>query len=118
DVSLTLDEPGRTSIQNHWRGVVETIEPDRHPSQVRVRVRCGEDVLLARITRRSLDQLALRADSVVWAQVKSVALVRCGPAPACDEPAAGADCPRTLPGGNADGRCPVSDARSAARTND
>lgn len=76
DVSLTLDEPGRTSIQNHWRGVVETIESDRHPSQVRVRVRCGEDVLLARITRRSLDQLAIRADSVVWAQVKSVALVR------------------------------------------
>jgi molybdate transport system ATP-binding protein len=76
DVSLTLDEPRGTSIQNHWRAVVERIEPDRHPSQVRVRLRCGGSVLGARITRRAVDALQLRAGAAVWAQVKSAALAR------------------------------------------
>jgi molybdate transport system ATP-binding protein len=76
DVSLTLDEPQRTSIQNHWRAVVETIEPDRHPSQVRVRLRCGGSTLVARITRRALDGLGLDVGRAVWAQVKSAALAR------------------------------------------
>jgi molybdate transport system ATP-binding protein len=76
DVSLTLDEPRRTSIQNHWHAVVEAVEPDRHPSQVRVRLRCGGSMLVAHITRRALDGLALGPGRAVWAQVKSAALAR------------------------------------------
>ena len=76
DVSLATAEPSRTSIQNHFRGVVETIAPDGHPSQAVVRVRCGGMLLLARVTRRALDQLALEPGSPAWVQVKSVALVR------------------------------------------
>lgn len=74
DVSLTLHEPQATSIQNHFPCVVDTIAPDLHPAQVLVRVRCGEALLLARITRRALDSLALAPGSRAWAQVKSVVL--------------------------------------------
>jgi molybdate transport system ATP-binding protein len=76
DVSVTLEEPQRTSIQNHWRAVVEAIEADRHPSQVRVRLRCGGSLLVAGITRRALDGLDLGPGRAVWAQVKSAALAR------------------------------------------
>ena len=76
DVSVTLEEPQRTSIQNHWRAVVEAVEPDRHPSQVRVRLRCGGSMLVAHITRRALDGLDLGPGRAVWAQVKSAALAR------------------------------------------
>jgi molybdate transport system ATP-binding protein len=76
DVSLALDPPSRTSIQNLLPGVVDAIAPDVHPSQVLVRVRCGEALLLARITRRACESLSLQAGVAVWVQVKSVALVR------------------------------------------
>jgi molybdate transport system ATP-binding protein len=40
-----------------------------------VRLQCGASTLLARITARSADALALAPGQSVWAQVKSVALV-------------------------------------------
>lgn len=75
DVSLATQAPGHTSIQNHLPCVVASIAPDAHPSQALVRLRCGESVLLARVTHRSLDALGLRVGDAAWAQVKSVALV-------------------------------------------
>jgi molybdate transport system ATP-binding protein len=54
---------------------VEEIAPDAHPSQVLVRLRCGEAVMLARITARAAHSLALGPGQRAWAQVKSVALV-------------------------------------------
>ncbi|PUE06827.1 molybdenum ABC transporter ATP-binding protein [Limnohabitans sp. T6-5] len=76
DVSLTTTEPGHTSIQNHLPCVLDAIAPDVHPSQVLVRVRCGESVLLARITRRALDTLGLLPGHAAWVQVKSVAIAQ------------------------------------------
>lgn len=76
DVSLTTTEPHHTSIQNHLPGRIDSIAPDAHPSQVLVRVRCGEAVLLARITRRAQALLHLQPSSIVWVQVKSVAVVQ------------------------------------------
>ena len=76
DVSLTTTEPHHTSIQNHLPGRIDSIAPDAHPSQVLVRVRCGEAVLLARITRRAQAMLHLQLGSIVWVQVKSVAVVQ------------------------------------------
>jgi molybdate transport system ATP-binding protein len=76
DVSLATDEPQRTSIQNHWRGRIAQIVPDRHPAQALVRVACGNVSLTASVTRRALDQLGLGVGTPVWAQVKSAALVR------------------------------------------
>lgn len=76
DVSLTIEEPRHTSIQNHLPCVIDSVVPDAHPSQVLVRLRCGESVLLARVTHRSLHSLGLQPGNVVWAQVKSVAIVQ------------------------------------------
>ncbi|MEP6790528.1 MAG: molybdenum ABC transporter ATP-binding protein [Ramlibacter sp.] len=83
DVSLAIEEPRATSIQNLLPCTVRAIAPDSHPSQVLVQLVCrdaapgaaGESVLLARVTARAADALALAPGQHVWAQVKSVALV-------------------------------------------
>ena len=81
DVSLSTVQPQHTSIQNLLPCTLESVTADTHPSQALVRLRCGadsaaaQDVLLARITRRAVQDLQLQAGSNVWAQVKSVALV-------------------------------------------
>ncbi|MEP6824504.1 MAG: molybdenum ABC transporter ATP-binding protein [Ramlibacter sp.] len=75
DVSIATREPQATSIQNVLPCLVETVAPDAHPSQVLVRLACGESFLLARVTARAADALALAPGMPVWAQVKSVALV-------------------------------------------
>ena len=76
DVSITTAEPQHTSIQNLLPGVIDAIADDAHPSQALLRVRCGDALLLARITRKAVHMLALQPGSVVWLQVKSVALVQ------------------------------------------
>ena len=75
DVSLAVQEPMQTSIQNHLPCVIDSVAPDAHPSQALVRLRCGESFLLARVTHRSLHALGVVPGSAVWAQVKSVAIV-------------------------------------------
>ena len=75
DVSLATTEPQNTSIQNQLRGHIQSITPDVHPSQVMVVLRCGAEEVLARVTNRAVDELALQVGQPVWAQVKSVALV-------------------------------------------
>jgi molybdate transport system ATP-binding protein len=75
DVSLTTLQPQQTSIQNCLPCVVVSVVPDTHPAQALVRVRCGESVLLARVTRRAVDELNLQPGTQAWAQVKSVALI-------------------------------------------
>jgi molybdate transport system ATP-binding protein len=75
DVSFTLGEPVATSIQNCLPGIVESVTPDRHPAQALVRVRCGDALLVGRITQRAVHTLGIRAGQRLWAQVKSVALL-------------------------------------------
>lgn len=75
DVSLTTLKPQHTSIQNCLPCRVDSLVADTHPSQALVRVACGESLLLARITRRAVDELGLEPGAHVWAQVKSVALI-------------------------------------------
>ncbi len=76
DVSLLTAPPQGTSIQNHLACVIEAIAPDRHPSQVLVRARVGASVVLARVTARALNELALKPGDSAWLQLKSVALLR------------------------------------------
>jgi len=76
DVSITLEEAQNTSIQNHLPCVVESIHAESHPSQVLLRLRCGEVFLLARVTARGVHDLGLQVGMKAWAQVKSVALVK------------------------------------------
>jgi molybdate transport system ATP-binding protein len=75
DVSLATAEPLNTSIQNQLQGVIQSITPDAHPSQVMVVLKCGTEEVLARVTRRAVSELGLQLCMPVWAQVKSVALV-------------------------------------------
>jgi molybdate transport system ATP-binding protein len=75
DVSLATAEPLNTSIQNQLQGVIQSITPDAHPSQVMVVLKCGIEEVLARVTRRAVSELGLQVGMPVWAQVKSVALV-------------------------------------------
>jgi molybdate transport system ATP-binding protein len=75
DVSVATQEPHGSSIQNILPATVAEVEADAHPSQVIVRMRCGESMLIARITARAAHSLALAPGQRVWAQVKSVALV-------------------------------------------
>ena len=75
DVSLAISEPTNTSIQNQLRGSIQSITSDPHPSQVMVVLKCGAEEVLARVTKRAVNELALQVGMPVWAQVKSVALV-------------------------------------------
>jgi molybdate transport system ATP-binding protein len=75
DVSISTAEPRQTSIQNQLSCQIETISADAHPSQSLVRLRCGDAILLARVTQRAVETLGLRPAMPVWAQVKSVALI-------------------------------------------
>ena len=74
DVSLA-EQPGTSSIQNQLRGVVEAVGDDDHPALALVQVRVGAALLLARLTRRSAEQLGVAPGQRLWVQVKSVALL-------------------------------------------
>ena len=75
DVSLTSEEPQGTSIQNHLHGLVESVAQDTHPSQALVRVKCGNTLIVARVTRKAVAALDLFVGAPVWAQVKAVAVI-------------------------------------------
>jgi molybdate transport system ATP-binding protein len=75
DVSLALSEHHDSTLQNRLQGQIASISPDAHPAQALVRVRCGDTLVLARVTARALRQLQLREGDRVWCQVKSVALM-------------------------------------------
>jgi len=75
DVSLALVPPQQSSIQNVLPCTVQALASGGHPSQVIVQVACGATLLLARVTARAADALALAPGRAVWAQVKSAALV-------------------------------------------
>ncbi len=77
DVSIARDHPGKSSIQNILRGRIEAIVDDESPGLALLRLRVGQQAaLLARVTRRSLSELALQEGDAAWIQVKSVALAR------------------------------------------
>lgn len=75
DVSIATQAPQGSSINNILNARIEAIQ-DQGPERVIVRLRVGTaQILLARITRRSRDQLGLAEGLYVCAQVKSVALM-------------------------------------------
>jgi molybdate transport system ATP-binding protein len=75
DVSLALEPPRHTSITNILPGRVMDVTEDRDPAQRLVRIDVGGRPLLARITQRSVAQLAIAPGLALYAQVKSVALM-------------------------------------------
>lgn len=76
DISIVMAEPAQTSIQNHWPVRIAEVSELGHPSQRLLRLDHPAGPLLARITHRAWEQLGLQVGQSVWAQVKSVAVVR------------------------------------------
>ena len=74
DVSICLQAPLKTSILNIIKATISEIEAGSSP-RLLLRLQIGEQFLLARLTRKSIDTLQLRTGDTVYAQVKSVALL-------------------------------------------
>lgn len=82
DVSLALAPHGDTSILNLLKGTVVEVANDVDPAMSLVRLHIGSSPntgsspIVARITRRSVSTLQLTPGQTVWAQIKSVAIIR------------------------------------------
>ncbi len=74
DVSLTLEPQRKTSILNIFPAVVGQIA-EAGSAQVMVQLSIGSARLLSRITRKSAVSLELKTGMVIYAQVKSVAVL-------------------------------------------
>ena len=75
DVSLATARAEGSSITNLLPATVREVAPADTPAHVLVRLDAGGTPLVARITRRSADQLGIVAGRPMWAQIKAVALL-------------------------------------------
>jgi len=75
DVSLALSPPLSSSIGTMLRVRLLELRPDHDPARLLVVLDCQGDRLLARITRRSADELCLRPGLSLLALIKTVALL-------------------------------------------
>ncbi|QEY11529.1 molybdenum ABC transporter ATP-binding protein [Cellvibrio sp. KY-YJ-3] len=75
DVSLA-NHPTQSSIQNQLAGHVDALGDDEHPGLALVRVRIGETIVLARLTKRAVATLGVTVGKACWVQIKSVALLQ------------------------------------------
>ena len=75
DVMLAMSAPGDLSALDVFPGVVADIA-DREGPIVNIRLDCGGEALIARLTRYSVERLQLEPGKPVFALIKSVALDR------------------------------------------
>ncbi len=75
DVSLTLQPPADTTILNILPCTISALASARSPAQTLIKLETAGQVLLARVTRKSCEQLDLKPGMKVYAQIKSVVLV-------------------------------------------
>ena len=75
DVSICVERPTQSSILNILQATIDSIDP-HNDSHVMLRLNVDDQFLLARITHKSCDELGLQTGQCVYAQVKSVALMR------------------------------------------
>ncbi|MFB9948512.1 molybdenum ABC transporter ATP-binding protein [Rhizobium puerariae] len=75
DVMVATIRPECLSALNLLEGHVAAIEPDGE-GMMRIRIRCGGDMVLARITALSVERLDLKLGKPVFAVIKTVALER------------------------------------------
>jgi molybdate transport system ATP-binding protein len=75
DVSLCLEKPRAISVQNVLAATVIDVTAE-YGAIVDVTLRVGTAVLVARVTRKSADELGLGAGQPVHALVKAVAIDR------------------------------------------
>lgn len=76
DVSLCRARPDDTTILNVLPAVIDSIEPAAGPSTL-IRLVIGDERIVARVTRRSIRELDLKAGDDLFAQIKSVAVRSC-----------------------------------------
>lgn len=75
DVSLALAADSASSILNRLPVRVREYREADNPAHILVSLDAAGSALLARVTRYSADQLGLRPGQMLWAQIKSVALL-------------------------------------------
>lgn len=75
DVSLARSVHDDSTIQNRLQGVIASIDPDVHLSQVLVRVRCENEIIMSRVTVRACRSLGLEVGQSIWCLVKAVAVI-------------------------------------------
>lgn len=75
DVSLALTRHSGTSILNTLSAVVTEIGEENHPALVLVKLNVGGSPVVARVTRRSAAALELSVGKILFAQIKSVAIL-------------------------------------------
>ena len=73
DVSLCREKPQQTTILNVLPARIDAIHDTQEASQL-LRLDVGGAPLLARVTRRSCEQLNLQIGDAVYAQIKAVAV--------------------------------------------
>jgi len=73
DISLCRDLPENSTMLNILPAIIEEIQPATGPMLL-LRLKLGSDRIIARITRRSRDKLALRQGDELLAQIKAVAI--------------------------------------------
>jgi molybdate transport system ATP-binding protein len=76
DVSLSLTEEDHSSILNRLPAQVAGIAEGSDPAMASVQLQLGNSRLLARVSRRSIEELSIRPGQKLWAQIKSVAVLR------------------------------------------
>ena len=75
DVSVARERPGPSSIANTLPAVLEGLATGDHPALLLARLQVGGSFLLARLTRRSAQELQLTPGARVFVQVKAAALL-------------------------------------------
>jgi len=73
DISLCRQRPAKTTVLNLLDVVIEDVQDTRGPTQL-VRIVAGQERLIARVTRRSREELNLQPGDRLVAQVKAVAV--------------------------------------------
>jgi molybdate transport system ATP-binding protein len=75
DVSITHEPGHASSILNTLPAMVASLGDDSHPALRLVKLEVGAVPVLARVTRRSAEQLGLAPGKPVFIQIKAVALL-------------------------------------------
>lgn len=74
DIVVSLENPAHLSVQNRLKGTVSALTDLADGSGALIQVLCSGQTIVAKLTRKALQDLSIRKGSEVWLLVKSVAL--------------------------------------------
>lgn len=74
NVSVSVQKPSTTSIQNVFQARLTHIRRDSDTSRVLLELDCDGSVIIAEVTARAANELQLMETMPVWVQVKSVSI--------------------------------------------